>query len=401
MNAMNILSINSGSSSLKVALFRVDASGIRRQLEQRFEHSQADNRAQALSECLATADWPAPDAIVHRLVHGGPQVLVHSLIDEVLLARLQAARTFAPLHLPAALALVEQTAAAFPGVPQVACFDTAFHADLPKRASTLPIAATLRSDGLRRYGFHGLSCESVVDQLSVALPARLVIAHLGSGASVTAVARGRSVDTSMGLTPSGGVIMGTRSGDLDPGLVFRLLRASGQDIDCLQALLDESSGLLGISGVSGDLRQLHAAAPADPDARLAIEMFCFSVRKQIAAMISVLGGVDAIVFTGGIGEHDAEVREWICDGLGWMGIYLDPQNNRSGENPVSDHASRCVVQVLPSDEARQMVRHTARFLVSASPEERGAIRPLSSPAYPQVVSPGTRTSALPRPAATG
>ena len=221
-------------------------------------------------------------------------------------------------------------------------------------------------EGIQRYGFHGLSCESIVHQLANDLPNRLVIAHLGNGASVTAVKGGKSIDTSMGLTPSGGVIMGTRSGDLDPGVLVYLMREKKFDAAMLEDLVDHRSGLLGISGVGSDMRRLHEAASSNADARLAIQMFCYSVRKQVAAMIAALDGVDLVVFTGGIGENDGEARAAICGGLSWIGVSLDEARNRSANNPINDAASRCRVLVLTSQEDEQIARHT-RALIPQSP----------------------------------
>jgi acetate kinase len=250
----------------------------------------------------------------------------------------------------------------FPGLAQVACFDTTFHAALPPRARVLPLPKELQSEGIRRYGFHGLSCESIVRQLAGDLPDRLVIAHLGNGASITAVKAGQSIDTSMGLTPTGGVIMGTRTGDLDPGALIYLLRQKKLDAAMLEELVDRRSGLLGISGVDGDMRRLHAAAPASADARLAIQMFCYSVRKQIAAMAAVLEGVDTLVFTGGIGENDAEVRGTICSGLSWMGVSVEDTRNPAKPNAVSRWASHAAVRVLPSQEDEEIAHHTWTLL---------------------------------------
>ena len=205
--------------------------------------------------------------------------------------------------------------------------------------------------------FHGLSCESIVRQLGADLPERLIIAHLGNGASITAVKNGKSIDTSMGLTPSGGVIMGTRSGDLDPGVLIYLMREKKFDAAMLEEWVDQRSGLLGISGIGSDMRRLHAAAVTNRDARLAIEMFCYAVRKQIAAMIAVLEGVDLIVFTGGIGEKDAEVRSAICAGLSWAGISLDETRSHSVNNPLAATTARCSVQILVSQEDEQIARH--------------------------------------------
>lgn len=246
----------------------------------------------------------------------------------MIIAVLEQASAFAPLHGPAALALIRAAERRYPDVPQVACFDTAFHADLPDLAATLPIPKALRVDGIRRYGFHGLSCQSIVRQLGGDLPPRLVVAHLGSGASVTAIRDGRSIDTSMGLTPSGGVMMATRTGDLDPGLLFYLMRERRMDSDAIERLIDRDSGLLGVSGLSGDLRRLRAAASTMADADLAIRLFCRSVAKEIAAMITALGGADMIVFTGGIGENDALARAAICRDLEWAGVDTDGKTGR-------------------------------------------------------------------------
>ena len=280
-----------------------------------------------------------------------------------MLRQLDAAKPFAPLHTPAVLSVIRSAQAEFPGLPQVACFDTAFHARMPAVASVLPLPAALRAQGIQRYGFHGLSCESIVQQLAQAsagrAPKRLLIAHLGNGASITAVGDGVSIDTSMGLTPSGGLIMGTRSGDLDPGVLVYLAREQGFDAATLEDLIDHRSGLVGISGLDGDMRKLHAAAAAsNADAALAIRMFCYAVRKQLAAMWAVLDGVDAIVFTGGIGEHDAAVRAELCTGLSSLGVQLDEARHRALINPISSTGSSCRVQVLPSLEDDQIALHT-------------------------------------------
>jgi acetate kinase len=377
-----ILALNCGSSSLKFGLYRTSASQTERLLTGEAEsigdkngrfHAR-DSRNQALpsdaapiagqsdaiiriGKLLTDSQMPPPDAIGHRIVHGGPRLRQHCPIDAAVLAQLEAATAFAPLHTPAALSVIRFAQEHFPGLPQVACFDTTFHADLPDVARVLPIPKQWQSEGIQRYGFHGLSCESILHQLAGDLPDRLIVAHLGNGASVTAVKAGKSIDTSMGLTPSGGVLMGTRSGDLDPGVLIYLMREKLFDASALEDLIDHRSGLLGISGVSGDLRRLHDAAPTNADARLAIEMFCYSVRKQIAAMISALGGVDLIVFTGGIGENDGKVRAAICGGLSFAGISLDDvQTSLGGDSPGAP-TSRRSVAVLPSQEDEQIARH--------------------------------------------
>jgi acetate kinase len=384
----HVLALNSGSSSLKFGLYRVGSSQVDMlicgeaeaigQGESRF-HVQDARRNVLLSNNISMPDlrdaivriaallvestMPAPLAIGHRIVHGGPK-LRHCVIDPSVLSALEATIAFAPLHTPSALSAIRVAQELFPGLPQVACFDTAFHADLADVARMLPIAKELHAEGIQRYGFHGLSCESIVRQLAKDPPYRLIVAHLGNGASVTAVKDGKSIDTSMGLTPSGGVIMGTRSGDLDPGVLVYLVSEKKFDAAALEELIDHRSGLMGISGIGSDMRCLHDAAASNPDARLAIRMFCYSIRKQIAAMIAALDGVDVVVFTGGIGENDPRVRAEICSGLRWIGILLDDARNRGQTNPISDSRSRCAVLVLASQEDEQIVHHTGALFAN-------------------------------------
>ena len=379
-----VLAMNVGSSSLKFGLHLVGEQGGRALLlgsahaldagQAEFSASDADGRqlvreigaalpADALvariAKLLTAQGLPAPEAIGHRIVHGGPALRQHIRIDALVLQKLDAAAAFAPLHVPPALAVVRSAQAAFADVPQIACLDTAFHSSMPEVARTMPIPADLRALGIERYGFHGLSCESIVAQLGAqvagagtgaraTLPARLVIAHLGHGASVTAVAQGHSIDTSMGLTPTGGVPMGTRCGDLDPAVLIYCMREQGYDAPALEAMTNHRSGLLGISGISGDMRTLRATSALQPQARLAIAMFCYAVRKQIGAMAAVLGGLDLLAFTGGIGENDAQSRATICEGLDYLGVGPGAAN----------------VRVLPAQEDVQIARHAWR-LVSA------------------------------------
>ncbi len=365
---MRILALNSGSSSLKFGLYRVGPAEAEPLLcgaaesigapESNFHAEGADGRT-LVRESLPLAGpreamqrvfglfeqraLPPPQAIGHRIVHGGPELREHCRIDAAVMTRLERALPFAPLHLPAELAIVRLAQAQFRDVPQAACFDTSFHARMPEVARVLPLPRAWRARGIERYGFHGLSCESIVRQLGGGIPERLVIAHLGSGASVTAVLHGRSIDTSMGMTPTGGLIMGTRSGDLDPGVLVYLAREGNLDAERLESLVDRESGLLGISGVSGDMQTLHAAATTD--AALAIDMFCYGAAKQIAAMSVVLGGAQLLVFTGGIGEHDPDVRARICGRLGSIGV-----------RPDGADASPCRVRVLPSEEDAEIAR---------------------------------------------
>ncbi len=309
-----VLALNSGSSSLKYGLYAVEREPIvlvGGTIETVDDHGRFFDTIET-----ALKGWPTPTAIGHRIVHGGPHRNAHCRIDDAVLADLEAACAFAPLHGPASLALIRAAEARYPRVPQIACFDTAFHADMPDIARTLPIPHEYQATGVRRYGFHGLSCESIVRQLGGDMPARLVIAHLGNGASVTAVRDGRSIDTSMGLTPSGGVMMATRTGDIDPGVLLYLLRETELDTKALATLVDHASEMTGISGLSGDMRVLRAAATEDAD--LAVRMFERSVCKQIAAMIASLGGADMLVLTGGIGENDGLTGRAVRDGLAWI-----------------------------------------------------------------------------------
>ena len=371
-----VLALNSGSSSLKFGLYRVgpmeaellltgEAEAIGEEGSQfhaqnlrhdarLVETSPIPTQREAIARIgkfLDDSGAPAPVAIGHRVVHGGPKLRQHCLIDGQVMQQLDAASAFAPLHTPVALSVMRFARKHFPALPQIACFDTTFHIDLPDVARVLPIPRELQSDGIQRYGFHGLSCESILHQLGDDPPARLIIAHLGNGASVTAVRDGKSIDTSMGLTPSGGLVMGTRSGEIDPGVLIYLMREKKFGAAKLEDMIDHRSGLLGISGISSDMRRLHEAASTNADARLAIDMFCYSVRKQIAAMIAVLGGVDLIVFTAGIGENDSEVRGAICGGLDWAGVFIEDKRDNLSK-------PRCQVQVLPSQEDEQIARHT-------------------------------------------
>ncbi len=387
----HILTLNSGSSSLKFGLYRVSSScmdcivtgeaerigddaSIFHAVDAGGRTLARDTSALAsqrvavtrIGELLAQSQVPSPNAIGHRIVHGGVRLREHCVIDESVLRHLDVAKSFAPIHTPAALDVIRFAIDHFPGKPQVACFDTSFHARMPPLASTLPLPRALRIAGIQRYGFHGLSCESIVKQLRDALPVRLLIAHLGNGASITAVHQGVSIDTSMGLTPTGGLIMGTRSGNLDPGVLVHLMREMTMGPDAIEQLVDHDSGLLGISGVSGDMRSLHKVASSNSDAKLAIAMFCYAAAKEMSAMSAALNGLDWIVFTGGIGENDALVRADICTRLRFFGVELDDARNNRGDGLISSDSSRCVVQVLPSQEDEQIARHTWTLCANAT-----------------------------------
>ena len=309
-----ILALNCGSSSVKWALFDGD-----RELERGTEKPDG-----AIERVLAKV---TPTAIGHRVVHGGEQPV---RIDDAVLATLDAAVPLAPLHLPPAIAAIRAARKRFPDVPQVACFDTAFHATMPEVARRYALPATL---GVRRYGFHGLSYEYICSQLTPAQLRRCVIAHLGSGSSVVAIRDGRSIDTTMGLSPTGGVIMGTRPGDLDPGVLLYLLR--DHSVLELTRVLEHESGLRALSETTSDMQELLGKQGDDPRAALAIEAYCLSVKKAIGGYAALLGGLETLVFTGGIGEHAAPIRARICEGL-----------------------SVPEVRVLATDEERMIARHT-------------------------------------------
>lgn len=353
---MIILALNAGSSSLKfriagpcrTVLFHGVARGfggpdarleIRDVSGQLVQSEPCTTLHDATGAVLSftSAQTPRPAAIGHRIVHGGPDILAHCLIDKPVREALDQASALAPLHNPPALDVLDLAQQAFAGVPQVACLDTAFHAKLPAVAARFPLPTDLLAPGIRRYGFHGLSCESILDQLD-SVPRRLVIAHLGGGASVTAVQDGRSVDTSMGLTPDGGVMMETRSGDLDPGLLVYLLR-HGQTADTLEQLLNKKSGIAGVSGLDGDPHRVRATT--SEAGKLALDMFAISIAKAIVGMATVLGGIDLLVFTGGIGEHDADTRESILAQLTWLGTVP--------------------AVVMPAEEEAIIVRHCAEI----------------------------------------
>lgn len=336
----HVLSLNAGSSSLKYGFYRVQGEVCEELLAAQTDAggTAADPVATVLG-ALRERSLPMPDAVGHRIVHGGPNVREHARIGDALMAHLEEARAFAPLHVPVAVAMVKRARQAFPEVPQVACFDTAFHATLPTVAKTLPLPADLRAGGIERYGFHGLSYESIVRQLGDAIPERLVIAHLGNGASLCAVRHGESVDTTMGLTPTGGIVMGTRPGDLDPGVLLYLMRERGYDAKRLEVLVDRESGLKGLSGGTSDMRKLHTMG--NEASRLALDVFVHVARKHVASMVASLGGIDMLVFTGGIGENDAATCEAIVGGLRWMGAFE--------------------VRVIPTEEDEQIARHTWRL----------------------------------------
>jgi acetate kinase len=309
------------------------------------------------------------EAVGYRVVHPGPKLQGHQRITPEVLQALREAEAFAPLHDPVAVKIIEEMRERLPDVPHFACFDTVFHETMPEAAKTYAIPQEYREQGVRRYGFHGLSCESVVAQLreaGTALPGRMVVAHLGSGCSVTALLEGKSVDTTMGLTPTGGVVMGTRPGDLDPGLLIYLLRQqTGEQAKELEAMLNRKAGMVALSGMANDMKAVRAAAEdGDARARLAVEVFARSVRKAVGGFAFLLGGLDAIVFTGGIGEHDAATRREVLAGLEGLGIALDVAANAAkahGIRKVSDDDCPTQVLVVPAKEDWMIAVHVGEM----------------------------------------
>jgi acetate kinase len=381
-----VLAFNSGSSSLKAGLYAmagdseealataaVEALGSKsgsawaRQNQKFFVKEDrsfrtAEEAAEFLTKAFDARSLPKPDVIGHRIVHGGPHLAEHRPITPEVLKQLEDATPFAPIHMPPALAVIHFATENFPGVPQVACLDTAFHRTLPEHAARFPLPERFWQSGIRRYGFHGLSCESIVHILGPKLAQKTVVAHLGNGASVTAIEDGRSIETTMGLTPTGGVMMGTRSGDLDPGLLLHLMRGSACTAEQLDHLLNHEAGLLGVSGASSDMKILLQAGASSASARLAVEMFCYQLKRAIGSMATALGGLELLVFAGGIGEHAVPVRAGICAGLGHLGIELDSEANGRHADVISASGSRCVVRVTPSDEDMQIARHSVRLV---------------------------------------
>ena len=271
-----------------------------------------------------------------------------------------------PTHLPQAIAAIEAVGRAYPAVPQVACFDTAFHGRMPRVAKLYALPSQLAEEGVIRYGFHGLSYEYVMEELRrldpKAAAGRIIVAHLGNGASMAAVLGGVGVDTTMGFTPTGGLVMGTRSGDLDPSVPLFLLQERGMSPTEVSDLLNKRAGLLGVSGTSADMRDLLDREPTDGRAAEAIALFCYQAKKFLGALAAALGGLDTLVFTGGIGEHSATVRERVCEGLEFLGVRLDPDRNSAHARVVSSNGSAVTVRVVPTDEDLMVARHTRRLI---------------------------------------
>jgi acetate kinase len=387
-----ILTINGGSSSIKFALFEGGAP-LRRILEGGIERiglpeaalrvkglSEEDNfsRSVAAPDHTAAAgalmDWIEErlgrvplSAVGHRVVHGGPKYSDPQLITEEMVEELRQLRPFDPEHLPEEIQLTEAFHRRFPDLPQVACFDTAFHHDLPRVARLLAIPRRYEAQGVRRYGFHGLSYSFLMGELArlggaKAARGRVILAHLGNGASLAAVRDGKPVDTSMGFTPSAGVPMSTRSGDLDPGLVWYLARSGEMSAKQFNEMVNFQSGLLGISETSSDMRDLLEREAQDMRAAEAVALFCYQVKKWVGAFAAALGGLDTLVFAGGIGENAPAVRTRICDGLAFLGIELEEKLNSANAGVIGSETGRVSVRVIRTDEEWMIASTVCRVL---------------------------------------
>jgi acetate kinase len=361
-----ILAVNAGSSSLKFALFEAGEPPAR-MLSGRFERIGLPGGSADHASCLdpllqqVSGTGKRIAAVGHRIVHGGPRYMASMKVTQDLLSELKRISPFDPEHLPAEVALIEAFEQRFPGLPQVACFDTSFHRDLPRVSRILPIPRKYEAAGVHRYGFHGLSYEYLVDHLrreAGGIPPRLVIAHLGNGASLAAVREGKGIDTTMAFTPAGGIPMSRRSGDLDPGVVAYLARAEGMTPRQFHEMVNTQSGLLGISETSSDVRDLLSREADDIRASEALALFCYRVKQTIGAYAAALGGLDALVFSGGIGENAVQIRARICEGLGFLGIELDPGRNAAQAPVISAEGGRVAVRVIKTDEELQIAGST-------------------------------------------
>lgn len=397
-----VLVLNAGSSSIKFGLFETAASEPALICNGLLDEHEAKPRLMAKSpsgETLFEKQREASDAdgghlfaevlafiedrfgkgrlraVGHRIVHGGPDYSGPVALTDEVYARLDALTPLAPLHQPRCLAPARAIRAIRPALTQIACFDTAFHHGLSPPASRFAIPRRYEERGVRRYGFHGLSFEYVAGRLAAIAPEvaakRIVIAHLGNGASLCALRDGHSIDTTMGLTPLDGLVMGTRGGTIDPGVLLYLLQHESMSVDDLQHLLYHESGLLGVSGISADMRTLLASRA--PAAREAVDLFTFRAAQEIAVMANTLGGLDGLVFTGGIGEHAKEIRSRIGERLGWLGVRIDPAANDAARERINTGDSVVDVLVIPTNEELTIARHCAALLLHLAPTGRARI----------------------------
>jgi acetate kinase len=387
-----ILTINSGSSSLKCSLYEIGQSetlilsGSIERIGLRGSHFRIKDAA---GEMLVEAERDMPDhdaafktlmewlqsrfpdqaldAVGHRVVHGGTRYVEPHFVTPELLAALKETIRLAPDHLPHELKAIRAVERVYPNLRQVACFDTAFHRQMPELAQRFPLSRSLWHEGVLRYGFHGLSYEYVMHRLdevagAQAASGRVIVAHLGNGASMAAVRNRKSMDTTMGLTPVGGLIMGTRSGDLDPGVLLYLLEEKDRSPATVDYLVNQRSGLIGISGSSSDMRALLEREASDPHAKQAVDMFCYQARKFLGAMAAALGGLDTLVFTAGVGANSPAVRGRICQGLDFLGVEIDAGRNEANADVISRDGGAVTVRVMKTDEELMIARHTRKLL---------------------------------------
>ena len=384
-----ILTLNSGSSSLKFALFKTDGGVLSAGLKGAIEKISSAPRMTARDgdgAMITKKNWPSPPpyselvaavlawaeaasgtalgAVGHRVVHGGARHASPQIVTEALLEELDALVALAPLHEPHNIAPMRALAKVNPSLPQIACFDTAFHRTMPPVATRFALPPRFEAEGVRRYGFHGLSYEYIAGRLREIAPGlahgRVIAAHLGNGASACAMKDGRSIDTSMGFSALDGLVMGTRCGSIDPGVILYLMRRHGMGAADIEDLLYNRSGLLGLSGISPDMRALLASP--EPAAKEAVALFVFRLAREIGSLAASLGGLDGLVFTAGIGEHAPSIRRMACGALGWLGIALDEAANERGDLCISAPESRAKVLVVPTDEERMIARHTFTML---------------------------------------
>jgi len=407
MSSLPILVLNSGSSSIKFSMYEA-GDGRRRKLYEgavdgigtdqgKFWIKDAEgnklvdqspalpNRSVAfkmVADRLNSGEFPAPAAIGHRMVCAAPTLQGNQRVTPEMIDEMERYKSFAPLHTPIGAYIMREALDLFPGIPNFACSDSFFHRTMPEVVTHMPIPAEYSAMGVRRIGFHGISYESIVHQLQPNIPEKLIVAHLGNGASISAIRNGECLDTSMGLTPTGGIISGTRVGDIDPAILLFILRKIAektgnvnQAADELEAAANKKAGLLGMSELSNDMRVLRGAIDAgDAKARMAVDKFNWTIVKWIGSFFAELGGLDMLVFTGGIGENDIAVRAEICGGLGALGIVLDPaRNNVRGEATISAEDSPVTVRVIPPAEDLIIVNHVVCLIAAQeqrSPSDR-------------------------------
>jgi acetate kinase len=407
MHSLPVLVLNSGSSSIKFSLFEAgngerskliegavdgigtnlgqlwikDSSG-RKLLDKTPSLPSRSVAFKLVADALHSGDFPAPAAIGHRTVCCGPAVRENQLISPELIDEIERYAALAPLHTPIGVYIMREALRLFPGIPNFAVLDTYFHRTMPEVVACLPLPDEYAAMGVRRYGFHGISYESIVHQLQPDVPEKLIVAHLGNGASIAAIRNGECLDTSMSLTPVSGIISGTRTGDIDPGVVLFILRkiaektaSATEAADQLDVVIGKKAGLLGLSGLSNDMRTLRKAVEdGNPKARLAVDKFAWTIARWIGSFFAELGGLDMLVFTGGIGENDIATRAQVCAGLSPLGIVLEPErNNVRGAAIISADHSPVTVRVIPPAEDLIILNHVVRLLAKEEPRHLGAL----------------------------